>query len=61
MKRIVQLARLSKTATDCELFPDPESVFADWNAELASRFLPVAAFDLKLVDADARGRGVFLY
>lgn len=61
MKRTVHLARSSKAATDCELFPDPESVFANWNAELAARFLPVAAFDLKLVDADARGRGVFLY
>lgn len=55
------MARSSKNPTDFELFPDPASVFANWSAELAERFLPVASFDLSLVGEGDQGRGVFLY
>lgn len=44
-----------------ELFPAPEDVFATWSAELEARLLPVARFDLSLLEEPGlHGTAVFL-
>ncbi len=61
MKRRVQFAVPSAEPTDCELFPDPRRIFADWNEDLAARILPVAAFDLSRAGEGDAGPAVFLH
>ncbi len=60
MKQKVLLTRPSQTETAIELFPDGNKVFADYSPELASRVLPVASFDAKVINEEP-GPCVFLY
>ena len=61
MKRTVHLGKPTRDQTPFEIFPDPRTVFAEWNDDMAARLLPLARFDLALADDEESGKGVFLF